>query len=308
MENKGSIDLLRRAALLALALAGCGAAQAAGIAIYEERIINAADGFPGCSAGVCAQGHNPFASETVQFNQQWSTGSDVFFMDGEATTGGSSVLTGPPRALARMRTNISGGAMAQVYYELQFTCPGSVDSCAVALGIGVPVHVVAFGSVDVRPDPTAGDGAYLLGEALLDITQGGQPTLSGSVIAECTYLHGACDTGSVPHSFTLNGTSFDAFYLQTTTVSMLTLANVLPNANAVSGSRGVGEVIATVDPVFYIDPEFRINGVLATDLLRLEFSANVSQVPLPTTGLLFPTAMAAALGWRRRRIRTASPT
>jgi hypothetical protein len=299
MESKGIIERLRRTALLTLALAGCGATHAASLAIFEERIINPAAGFPGCNAGVCAEGQNPFAPGAVQFNQQWNTGSDVFFMDGAAQTTGS-ILTGPPGASARMRTNISGGADATVYYEFEFTCPGSVDSCAVALGIGVPVHVIGFGSVDVRPDPAADDGSSLLGEAILDISQGGVPILSGSVIAECLYLRGECDTSSVPHSFAFTSSAtFEAVPLQTYTVAITTLANVLPNANQ-SGSRGAGEVIATVDPVFYIDPEFRINGVLATDLFRLEFSPNVSQVPLPTTALLFATAM-AALGWRRRK-------
>ncbi len=299
MKNRGTFELLRGTALLVLVLAGCSTAHAASLAIFQERVINAAPGFPGCSAGVCAQGQDPFAPGAVQFNQQWNTGNGTFFMDGEAHTTGS-ILTGPPGASARMRTNISGGADASVYYELQLTCP-IVNSCGVALGVGVPVHVVGFGSVDVRPDPAADDGAYLGGEAMLDITQAGLPILSGSVIAECLYLRGECDTSSVPHSFAFTSTTtFDGFPLQTIGVTIATLANVLPNANR-SGSRGAGEVIATVDPVFYIDPEFRIDGVLATDLFRLEFSPNIEVVPLPATGLLFPTAMVAAASWRRKR-------
>jgi hypothetical protein len=296
MENRSTIGRLCRTALLTLAVVGCGVARASGIAFYDSRIINAAAGFPGCGAGVCAESPDVFAPGAVQFNQQWNTGTDIYFMDGAAYTTGS-MLTGPPSASARMRTNISGGADANLYYEFQLTCAEGMN-CLFIID-PVPIHVVAFGSVDVRPDPTADDGAGLLGSAVLNITQAGQPALSGSVIAECLYRRGECDTSSVPHSFTLSGTIFDVLVFQTTSVSMSAFANVLPPLNG--PGRGAGEVIATVDPVFYIDPEFRINGVLATDLLRLEFSPNVSQVPLPTTALLFPTAMAAALGWRRRK-------
>jgi hypothetical protein len=297
MENKVAMERLRRAALLALALAGYGVSHAAGIAIFTERVINPAPGFPGCSAGVCVEGPNPLAPETVQFNQQWSTAGGTFFMDGEAQTTGSS-LTGAPTASARMRTNISGGADASIFYQVQLTCAPGVNCLIDAGSLAVPIRVVGHGSVEVRPDPTADNGAYLQGNVFLDISVSGISVLSGSVVAVCLYLGGVCNTGSVPLSFTVE-TMMSLIPLQTTSVNMYALANVLPPLN--SPGRGGGEVIAMVDPIFYIDPEFRINGVLATDLLQLEFSPNLEAVPLPTTALLFPTALAAALGWRRRR-------
>jgi hypothetical protein len=238
----------------------------------------------------------------VPFNQQWNTGTTGrAFIDGEASTlGDDRTIT----ATARMRTDFGGYAEAMIVYYVALVRVVDINYV-----VTVPVHGGGFGSVQLVPD-AAGDGE-LFGEAFLDIQgpqgHGTPATLPALVDPRGFASNGVLYSDGSPSSFTLDYTfDMESDPDSLTTVTMLATASVIRS----SGGRAAGEVIATVDPYFYIDPEFMIDGVPATDLFRLDYSANLpaAPVPLPSTALLFPPAMAAALGWRRRKSKTPGPS
>jgi hypothetical protein len=239
----------------------------------------------------------------VPFNQQWDTGNGSAFIDGEASTrGDNQTIT----ATARMRTDFGGYAETTISYQLMLVPIVPINYT----GSTVPVHAGGFGSVQIVPDAAASDFSELAGEASLDIRgvsgRGTPATLPALVFTRSDCFRGNCTSDGRPTSFALDYT-FDMGIVpnsnSVTTVTMFATADVVPRFPG----RAAGDVIATVDPRFYIDPDFMINGVPATDLFRLDFSPNLPAVPLPATALLFPTAL-AALGWSRRKRLTKTGT